>query len=160
MLLFVWLGSSTNDPTIRFGYYGIAASFVISLLPAVEGIFGKKENPNELSVREKHLAKPLTDMNVWLSQGNDRLPDALNVFDHEIVKKGLLRMLEGDSPKLVKDLKDSESLVHELREGTVLNIHGVNAELLDRLNESERATNLVQEIEALIQKLLAKYGGF
>jgi hypothetical protein len=48
MLYFLWLASIARDETSRLGYYGIATSFLISLIPALEAVFGRGDNPNEL----------------------------------------------------------------------------------------------------------------
>ncbi|MCJ7768409.1 hypothetical protein MUP79_08465 [Candidatus Bathyarchaeota archaeon] len=169
MVYFLWLASVANDATVKIGYYGIAASFVISLIPALQGIFGEKENPSELLYRVQQLTKPLQDIHGNLAYGAGQIPEAVSVFAREIEHKALLKMLKQDSPALVASMTKLKTLTQETetRESTrdedllrALSRDGSSQVLKIRLANNEEARRLVEKVQKQIEDLLAKYGGF
>lgn len=167
--IFVWLGSSTNEATVRIGYYGIVASLIIPLLPTLEGIFEKKENPSELRFRSEHLAEPLKKIHSKLAFGARQIPDAISIFEREIESEGLLTMLKRESPLLVESMTKMKTLIQETGTTTLtrdedllraLSADGMTEVLRNRLANSEDARRRVEEAQKQIEDLIAKYGGF
>jgi flagellar biosynthesis/type III secretory pathway chaperone len=176
MAYFAWLGFSTNDATTKFGYYGLAASFIIPLVPVIERIFWEKENPSELAYRAQQLTKPLQKIHANLACGARLIPEAVNLFEAEIEHQGLLTMLKQDSPALVESMGKLKTLARrvEIRELTgkekmmeALHEYGRDMSreahtyvLRLRLENNEEAKQLVKKVQQQIGDLIAKYGGF
>jgi hypothetical protein len=113
ILYFAWRVTVSSDEASRIGYYGIVAAFIVSLLQAVDAIFGRKENPSELQYKVQQLTKPLQDITANLAYGAAQIPEACNIFQREIEQKGLSLMLKRDSPALAESLGQLKSVAFE-----------------------------------------------
>jgi hypothetical protein len=169
MLYFLWLASIASDETSRLGYYGIAASFLISLVPALEAVFGRMDNPNELLFKVQQLTHPLQSITSNLALSTRLIPEAANTFEREIETKGLLLTLKKDSPALAQSLSElkifaSKALgVKPNETGSLLPAIVLSGDIQaqrDRLESDENAKQLIEKIKIQIEELLAKYGGF
>lgn len=166
IVYFAWRVTVSSDEPSRIGYYGIVAAFIVSLFPAVDAIFGQKENPNELLYKVQQLTKPLQDITANLVYGGGQIPEAANIFQREIEQKGLSLMLERDSPALAESLGQLKRVAFESLgvkpSETIGLLMALSKDITaqrDRLQSDENATQLVGKIKRQIEELLAKYGG-
>lgn len=163
---FLWLASRSNDETSRLGYYGIAASFLISLIPALEAVFGRGDNPNELLFKVQQLTDPLQKITASLAFGPRLIPEAVSILEKEIEVKALLGILKKDSPELAQSMNELKILAakySDLRPDASTSLDRVlSGDIMaqrNKLASDETAKQLTERIKTQIEELFAKYGG-
>jgi hypothetical protein len=143
-------------------------SILYPLLTKLEGV-RQKEKTSGLPYRAAQLTKPVQDIHGNLTYGPRLIPEAVSIFEREIENKGLLQMLRQDSPGLAESIQKAVVLLKEIEarpptpnESMIkgLSPRGDNAVLRIRLDDDEKARQLVKNIQKDIEDLLAKYGGF
>jgi hypothetical protein len=126
----------------------------------------RKEDPGQLSYRAQQLTKPLQDIHSKLARGPALIPEALPIFEREIEDRGLLSMLEKDSPDLIELIKRMKAIIEEVQrspldpsECVIEGLRGYDAVLRIRLSQDEKAQELTKNVQKQIGELIAKYGG-